>query len=537
MNNKGFTLIELIAVLAIMGILFTIGIATFNFKGNTEEDTKKVNINTVEKAINVYYKILSQKGKLNYSKDSEETAFCVSYENLVKNGYLVENKIPTDENGNKYKYATVTIKNNLLSYVNTNDTESCKKEKTNITPIKNKSGNQGENQDDTETVNSYEFNSTINQTSENTYKVDSKFRMTISQNIDITEYRPIYTFIVLDRSGSMGGSPIANAVASIKNLTTDLYNENMKDAPNPDKPNNKPIYCTSVVRFGSSSSVETPFTHNIISPGTSAPDGTIYYMPMQLINNTLLSNMSAYVAGDSDVCKNALNNNPLYFILFLSDGDPFDGYGASGDGTTLKNNTEQLKAKGVYIFTISYGYGNNSHLKCMASKVLGENETYTDADYKLCNTYSDASKLIGYNATGTGTKVFYFESSQQQSSLSEIFKTFSTVARKESQKTEYDKINITFTINNKYFKLDNNSKEFKSSLNIDSMETKFLTSKNDFNITLINDNFEGTEIKLFKSIKLEFIDYDGKVDNKTVEVPENQLPKVNVYKYKDTLIN
>ena len=173
----------------------------------------------------------------------------------------------------------------------------------------------------------------------------------------------------------------------------------------------------------------------------------------------------------------------------------------------------------------------------MASKVLGENETYTDADYKLCNTYSDASKLIGYNATGTGTKVFYFESSQQQSSLSEIFKTFSTVARKESQKTEYDKINITFTINNKYFKLDNNSKEFKSSLNIDSMETKFLTSKNDFNITLINDNFEGTEIKLFKSIKLEFIDYDGKVDNKTVEVPENQLPKVNVYKYKDTLIN
>ena len=66
---------------------------------------------------------------------------------------------------------------------------------------------------------------------------------------------------------------------------------------------------------------------------------------------------------------------------------------------------------------------------------------------------------------------------------------------------------------------------------------KFLTSKNDFNITLINDNFEGTEIKLFKSIKLEFIDYDGKVDNKTVEVPENQLPKVNVYKYKDTLIN
>ena len=74
-------------------------------------------------------------------------------------------------------------------------------------------------------------------------------------------------------------------------------------------------------------------------------------------------------------------------------------------------------------------------------------------------------------------------------------------------------------------------------MNIDSMETKFLTSKNDFNITLINDNFEGTEIKLFKSIKLEFIDYDGKVDNKTVEVPESQLPKVNVYKYKDTLIN
>ena len=531
MNNKGFTLIELIAVLAIMGILFTIGIATFNFKGNTEEDTKKVNINTVEKAINVYYKILSQKGKLNYSKDSEETAFCVSYENLVKNGYLVESKIPTDENGNKYKYATVTIKNNQLAYVNTNLTESCKKEKTNITPIKNKSGNQGENQDDTETVNSYEFNSTINQTSENTYKVDSKFRMTISQNIDITEYRPIFTFIALDRSGSMDGYPIIYAASAIKSLTEDLNKINSEDAPNPDKPNNKPIYCTSVIQFQSSASVETSFTDLVISPNTDAPGGTYYSSALQVINDTMFPNLNQYISTEN--CRKRVDN-ALFFILFLSDGLPGDYYGQSNN---LKSYTETLKQKGVYFFTISYGQSDNTHLKCMASKVLGENETYTDADYKLCNTYSDASKLIGYNATGTGTKVFYFESSQQQSSLSEIFKTFSTVARKESQKTEYDKINITFTINNKYFKLDNNSKEFKSSLNIDSMETKFLTSKNDFNITLINDNFEGREIKLFKSIKLEFIDYDGKVDNKTVEVPENQLPKVNVYKYKDTLIN
>jgi prepilin-type N-terminal cleavage/methylation domain-containing protein len=552
-NNKGFTLVELIAVLAIMSILFTIGISTFKITNNSEEDTKKANVNTVEKAINVYYKILSQKGKLNYANDGSETTFCVSYENLVKNGYITEEKIPTyeetDESGNviqtKYKYASVIIKNNNLEFTNTSDSSNCQKEKTNITPIKNKSGSKSEGDDSTGEINAYSFTSTINQTSENTYKVDSKFKMTITQNIDITAYRPIFTFMVLDRSGSMGGTPIKNAVAAIKNLTSDLEEENSAASPNPDNPDNKPVYCTSVVDFENSASVETYFTHKKITPSTNTLRGTVYHEPLMLINDTVLSNISSYVASDSNMCKTALNNNPLYFILFLSDGAPFDKYGIynrydEDNGIVLKNYTEKLKQKGVYMFTISYGQTNNTHLKCMASKVLGENETYVDSDYKLCDTYSDASKLRGYNASGSGTPVYYFESSQTEGSLTEIFKTFSTVAKKEARKTDYDKVNITFSINTNYFNLettDGNNKEFKNTISIDSMDTQYLTSKNDFNIVLINDKFEDKEVKLFNSITLEFIDDDKKVENRTVEVPENQLPKVNVYKYKDTLIN
>ena len=547
-NNKGFTLIELIAVLAIMSILFTIGISTFKITNNSKEDTKKANVNTVEKAINVYYKILSQKGKLNYANDGTETTFCVSYENLVKNGYITEEKIPTyeetDESGNviqtKYKYASVVIKNNNLEFTNTSDSSNCQKEKTNITPIKNKSGSKSEGDDSTGEINAYSFTSTINQTSENTYKVDSKFKMTISQNIDITVYRPIFTFMVLDRSGSMGGTPIKNAVAAIKNLTSDLEKENKASAPNPDNPDNKPVYCTSVLEFANSSSVETNFTDTSITPSTYDYGGTVYYTPLQLIYDKMLTNITSYVNSSSTRCKNALNNNPLYFILFLSDGYPFDDYGSSDYSNYLKIYTEKLKQKGVYIFTISYGVSNNTHLKCMASKVLGENETYVDSDYKLCNTYNDASKLRGYNASGSGTPVYYFESSQTEGSLTEIFKTFSTVAKKEARKTDYDKVNITFSINTNYFNLettDGNNKEFKNTISIDSMDTQYLTSKNDFNIVLINDKFEDKEVKLFNSITLEFIDDDKKVENRTVEVPENQLPKVNVYKYKDTLIN
>lgn len=542
MNNKGFSLMELIAVLAIMSILFTIGIASFNIKDNSKDQETKANVNTIEKAINVYYKILSQKGKLNYAQNTNdenvtETNFCINYENLVKNGYLAEERIPIDDEGNKYKYAFVTIKESNLTYINTNDISECQKSKTNITPITNKNSSQDDGGGNQENVNAYEFTSTISQTSENTYRVDSKFGMTIYYEIDVTTYRPIYTFIALDRSGSMDGSKIVNAVDAIKNLTTDLYAINQKEAPNPANPTNKPIYCTSVVKFGSSSNMETNFTDKVISPGTSAPDGTNYYMPMQLINNTLLPNIANYIDSSSSLCKDALNENPLYFILFLSDGLPFDDYGSGSDGITLKNNTEALKEKGVYIFTISYGYGNNSHLKCMASKVLGEGEKYTSNDYKLCNTYSDANKLIGYHATGTGTKVYYFESSQTKDSLTKVFNTFSEVATKESRKTDYDKVNITFTLNDKYFTLNNKDTEFQKTVEINSTNTKRITSKNDFNITLINNKFEDKEIKLFKSIKLEFIDVDKKVENKTVEVPDNQLPKVNVYKYKDTLIN
>lgn len=544
MKKNGFTLIELLAVIVIIAIITVVGLASFSFTKDTNIKNESTET-TVERAINVYYQNLYKNNKLKYNKTTTDGVstmeFCVKLDNLVKNGYLNQDNIPTygcptaDEKDKKcpFTYAIIKKRNEEMEYQFTNDENACKKTKTNISSVKNENspseGQIGEEAD----VNKYSFSQSITQIDTDSYKVESNFSIKVS--FDITSYVPIYTVMVLDRSSSMSGTPISNAVAAIKNMTEQFANIN-KEYEN--ETGNRPVYCTSVVQFESSASLETKFTDAIISPGTSAPGGTYYAPGLTLAENVLNNKLEN---SSSELCKNYANApKVLNFIIFLSDGSPGDSF-----NSTFKSITERIKQNGTTIFTISYGSSNNNNLKCMASRAYSEDEEKEENDYVTCTSLSDSSNFIGYNSTGsTGQKrVYYFETSISEDSLNAVLQKFSDEAGKMSKSTEYDIATINYTLNSHYFEnqKDSSKNTIIKSYNLtdkDIIKDGYVTGITDFNIRLkdiiINEN---TEIPLFNSITIDLIDNEAVVENKTITIPEANIPKVNAYKYIDTLVN
>lgn len=68
MNNKGFTLIELVATLVILGLVASLGLYSMNFNMNkAKEKTEEVFVDTLRDAIDVY--ISSEKSNLKFNTD------------------------------------------------------------------------------------------------------------------------------------------------------------------------------------------------------------------------------------------------------------------------------------------------------------------------------------------------------------------------------------------------------------------------------------------------------------------------------------
>ncbi|TFZ40677.1 prepilin-type N-terminal cleavage/methylation domain-containing protein [Soehngenia longivitae] len=76
-NKKGFTLIELVVVIAILGILAALAIPRFTgTQNNAKEQTHNANVRTIESALGLY---AAEKGHYTQSVDD-----------LVRAGYLKE---------------------------------------------------------------------------------------------------------------------------------------------------------------------------------------------------------------------------------------------------------------------------------------------------------------------------------------------------------------------------------------------------------------------------------------------------------------
>ena len=174
-----------------------------------------------------------------------------------------------------------------------------------------------------------------------------------------------------------------------------------------------------------------------------------------------------------------------------------------------------------------------------------EHEKKEENDYITCTSLSDSSNFIGYNSTGSAgqKRVYYFETSISEDSLNAVLQKFSDEAGKMSKSTEYDIATINYTLNSHYFEnqKDSSKNTIIKSYNLtdkDIIKDGYVTVITDFNIRLkdiiINEN---TEIPLFNSITIDLIDNEAVVENKTITIPEANIPKVNAYKYIDTLVN
>lgn len=70
MNNKGFTLIELVATLVILGLVASLGLYSMNFNMNkAKEKTEEVFVDTLRDAVDVY--LSSEMGSLNIGNECD----------------------------------------------------------------------------------------------------------------------------------------------------------------------------------------------------------------------------------------------------------------------------------------------------------------------------------------------------------------------------------------------------------------------------------------------------------------------------------
>ncbi len=110
MNNKGFTLVELLAALTIISILVIIAVPSYN---KVSSDTKKTSLENKKKAIttamlnyaNKYYIDDIKKEDNNGGTSCLNYGCCKSFsvKYIVTNGIYYTSEKLKDENGNEYK--------------------------------------------------------------------------------------------------------------------------------------------------------------------------------------------------------------------------------------------------------------------------------------------------------------------------------------------------------------------------------------------------------------------------------------------------
>jgi prepilin-type N-terminal cleavage/methylation domain-containing protein len=103
MNNKGFSLVELLATITILGIIIAIGVVSYNkINISSKEETRKNIIKKIEIAAS------------NYAFDTNIT--CVQVSTLITNGYLEEDTLdPLNNSSFNNNYVRMTKTGNYYN--------------------------------------------------------------------------------------------------------------------------------------------------------------------------------------------------------------------------------------------------------------------------------------------------------------------------------------------------------------------------------------------------------------------------------------
>jgi type II secretion system protein G len=122
-KKSGFTLIELLIVIVILGILATVGLASFTSSQMKSRDAKrKANLQQISQALELYYNDKGQypssdaSGNM-YGCGAAGTAVCTWGSSVFSNtttGTIYMTKLPTDPSSNSYYYKA-TINSGLYT--------------------------------------------------------------------------------------------------------------------------------------------------------------------------------------------------------------------------------------------------------------------------------------------------------------------------------------------------------------------------------------------------------------------------------------
>lgn len=110
-NQKGFTMIELLATLVIIAIISTLTITAFSsYIKTTKEQKLKISEDSIQEASILYVKEYKEV----LEKNNTNNTYCITVEELIQKGYLKENIL--DNQIKKISYIKIYKNEDNLTY-------------------------------------------------------------------------------------------------------------------------------------------------------------------------------------------------------------------------------------------------------------------------------------------------------------------------------------------------------------------------------------------------------------------------------------
>lgn len=365
-EKKGFTLVELLAVLAIISILVSIVVAIYFYnKGSVKNTVSDILYKNIIDASDVYYSEFENNFIWHRNDDGSETS-CINLKKLVDKGIFPNNN--SEFNAIKDEKIVVINRVNGVNTYSLGELSECIFWEIDSGDVVNNvpdySVGDGElggtniSQNVTSNDNKYQVNLNFN---------TKNFEETVTTN-------DVYVTVVLDESGSMYGTKYNNAVQASKTLASSLLNnvDNSK---------------VNLILFGSEAR---------LIRGFEPVDFYSVDFGNATINNSWTNYCSAFDLAKAELDK--INGENIKKVLvFLTDGEcnkcrsgSFSSYNCYVNTSEVSN---QLKDDDVLIITIGYDV-SSSVLDTMKKLSSGEKYYYSATVSGIEDVFEEVASSI-----------------------------------------------------------------------------------------------------------------------------------------------
>ena len=503
MKKNGFTLVELLAVIVILSILFSIGFYSYTaYVSSAREKTKKIEIAQIINSGAAYHKEMQQNKNYLYYVDKNNVKYsCISIKSLIDMGYYKGNVSFLNEELTK-ENAVVKIKevNGVASYevvapyVKDQDCVYyyVSNEISDNTNIVLKDG------DDDNTIS---FDTRISKitNSKNSYLLNMSLSADFYSRM-VNFAVPVYVLIVMDVSGSMGknNSPkYKNAKAAAIALSENIVNS-FDDS------------YVGLINFSTKASLKRDFEHkNLVSDDFNKAKGwTNVLNAFNLAYNKI-----------SKIPNNGIET--IKYVIFLSDGEPAEDKDKPV-GVDLGNKKKDTRCKEMTSDCITALGEYSDKIKSV------ENTTFLIIGYEMStvNIYKAISSIDTKGTSCPATKSDNYINGQKHcyynsdnSGINTLFSNISNVISKNVKNINVSKSKVYAEFTNVVKLFDNYGNRINN-LNFDIDFTKNVdeTLKKNYQYIISVDNIDESKFTC---------DYDKK--ECTYKVPIFNKYYVNLY--------